>query len=231
MIDLTVQNVGTDRNAKLVVDSRLIAQVLGVRHISFMETLRKYQAEIEEDFGLIHFDVEKLGQSGSPTIYALLVEDQAMCLMTYSRNTDRVRATKRGLVKAFSEAKALTNAILDPLIRSLLQSLTFSSYETQGYVYALVDIANDRIKIGVTKDLEQRLKALQSGDSHTLLFNGVRSFETMKEAMAGEREIHETLKTWRYSGEWFRGAVSEVSSYSDFFHSSSRPFSIGKGAS
>ena len=56
MFDLTVQNIGTDRNATLVVDSRLITEVLGVGHGPWItNVVKKYQSEIEEDFGAIHF--------------------------------------------------------------------------------------------------------------------------------------------------------------------------------
>jgi len=111
MLDLTVQNIGTDRNSTLVVDSRLIAEVLGVNHGAWMtNVLKKYQTEIEEDFGQFHFKngtvVNSVGAVNT-TVYALLTEDQSMCLMTYSKNTDQVRAAKRNLVKSFAKAKDL----------------------------------------------------------------------------------------------------------------------------
>ena len=57
MFDLTVQNIGTDRNSTLVVDSRLIAEILGVNHGDWVRNIiKKYQSEIEEDFGAIRFE-------------------------------------------------------------------------------------------------------------------------------------------------------------------------------
>lgn len=111
MFDLTVQNIGTDRNATLVVDSRLITEVLGVGHGPWItNVVKKYQSEIEEDFGAIHFKngFNGVGSNGGKAeVYALLTEDQSMCLMTYSKNTDQVRAAKRNLVKSFAKAKGL----------------------------------------------------------------------------------------------------------------------------
>jgi phage regulator Rha-like protein len=105
---LNVQNIGTDRQPSLVVDSRLISEVLGVGHGDWIRNVvKKYKSEIEDDFGEVRFENGKLGEEGRPTIYALLTEDQATCLMTYSKNTEQVRAAKRNLVKSFSKAKEL----------------------------------------------------------------------------------------------------------------------------
>lgn len=94
----------------LVVDSRLIAQDLDIKHKNFLETLNKYLPEIEEDWGRVAFETRlaKRPQGGSyKEKWALLSEEQATLLMTYSRNTERVRQCKRNLVKAFSRAKKI----------------------------------------------------------------------------------------------------------------------------
>lgn len=119
MSNLIVQNIGTDRDASLVVDSRLIAEVLGVGHSDWVRNvIKKYQTEIEEDFGQLRFEngyVDIPNGGKKETIYALLSEDQATCLMTYSKNTEQVRAAKRNLVKSFSKAKDALKAIIEPV--------------------------------------------------------------------------------------------------------------------
>ena len=73
---LNVQNIGTDRNVKLVVDSRLIAEILGVSHGDWVRNIiYKYQAEIEEDFGQLRFEngyVNIPNGGKKETIYVLL---------------------------------------------------------------------------------------------------------------------------------------------------------------
>jgi phage regulator Rha-like protein len=93
-----------ERDGALVIDSRLIAQDLGVQHKNFLETLDKYQNLIEESFGIIAFETRKSERGRSERV-AYLNEDQATFVMTLSRNTDRVVQCKIALVKAFSEAK------------------------------------------------------------------------------------------------------------------------------
>lgn len=163
MSDLNVQNIGTDRNAKLVVDSRLIAEVLGIGHGDWIRNVvKKYQSEIEGDFGVIRFENGKLGEEGRPTVYALLTEDQATCLMTYSKNTDQVRAAKRNLVKSFSKAKDLLQGARvepEPLklappierVASLMASLKFFDIDTENprFKQELQDLTLD--VLGISK--------------------------------------------------------------------------------
>ncbi len=98
----------TEYDGILVVDSRLIAQELGIQHKNFLATLSKYIDEIEEDWGQVAFETETVTNSvgaSNPVKFALLTEQQATLLITYSRNTQQVRKCKRRLVKAFEKAK------------------------------------------------------------------------------------------------------------------------------
>lgn len=89
------------------VDSRLIAQHLGVQHHSVFRLIKAYADDFRE-FGVIGFQIHKPSRGsvgGKPERYALLNEDQAYLLLTYSRNMKRVRRLKIRLVKAFHNAR------------------------------------------------------------------------------------------------------------------------------
>jgi phage regulator Rha-like protein len=91
---------------KLVVDSRLVAMDLGIEHESFMRTIKKYEAKIEQRFGVIRFENGVPDSpTGNPPKFAWLDENQALFLMTLSRNTEQVVECKANLVEAFSKAK------------------------------------------------------------------------------------------------------------------------------
>jgi phage regulator Rha-like protein len=98
-----------EQDGILVVDSRLVADLLGIQHRSFFQkVILKYQQDIEEDWGVLRFQIAKLSQSsrgGRPERYALLTEQQAYLVLTYSKNTPQSRQCKRQLVKAFDKAK------------------------------------------------------------------------------------------------------------------------------
>jgi len=87
------------------VDSRLIARELGNVHIEMLDLIQRYQADFEE-FGVVGFQTQKPqkgSKGGRPERFALLNEDQAYLLLTYSRNTPEARRCKVSLVKAFAQ--------------------------------------------------------------------------------------------------------------------------------
>ena len=89
------------------VDSRLLALRLGVLHKNSMELLEKHKADFLE-LGHLPFQTEvgyRAQGGGKAGRFALLNEDQAYLLLTYSRNTAKVRALKVNLVRAFGEAR------------------------------------------------------------------------------------------------------------------------------
>jgi phage regulator Rha-like protein len=89
----------------LVIDSRLVAQGLGIDHHNFMQTISKHKGQAESAFGILLFETEALKGRGQPEKYCLLNEGQSTFYMTLSRNTPQVVRLKAGLVKAFFDAK------------------------------------------------------------------------------------------------------------------------------
>jgi phage regulator Rha-like protein len=114
MSSLTVSEI----QGQLVVDSRLIATELGIQHENLRRTIDKYLNELQ-GFGVFVFQNGKPPegtQVGRPERYCFLNEDQAIFLMTLSKNTPQVVACKIKLVTAFAEAR---KAITQPTPQSL----------------------------------------------------------------------------------------------------------------
>lgn len=90
-------------------NTRDLAQQLGVKHQSLFELVKTYAADFEQ-LALLRFQtgaVKTPGSRGTKTVKsAMLTEDQCYLLLTYSRNTAKVRALKLELVKAFRDARA-----------------------------------------------------------------------------------------------------------------------------
>ena len=84
-------------------DTRLLAKHLGNQHKNVFELVKNYNADFEQ-LGKVTFQTEAL-PSGQLEKFALLNEDQAYLLLTYSRNSAKVRALKVKMVKAFAEAR------------------------------------------------------------------------------------------------------------------------------
>ena len=85
------------------VDSRLLAKQLGIKHPNLFAQVKAHKADFEE-FGKVTFQTGAL-PSGQSEKFVTLNEDQAYLLLTYSRNTAKVRALKIKLVKAFAQAR------------------------------------------------------------------------------------------------------------------------------
>lgn len=98
-----VQAIGKDEPR---IDTRVLAEHLGSKHHSVFALVKKYQDDFQT-FGKVRFQIEPLANSktGQKERFALLNEDQSYLLLTYSRNSKRVRPLKVKLVKAFSEAR------------------------------------------------------------------------------------------------------------------------------
>lgn len=115
MLELTVEN----RNGILVVDSRLIAEELGIEHKNLLSTIDGRILEIESEFGAVAFETaprKDSNKGGSQPRIAYLNEEQATFVMTLSRNTDKVVRAKIQLVKAFSKAKQALQAVNPELL-------------------------------------------------------------------------------------------------------------------
>jgi hypothetical protein len=84
------------------IDSRLIAQQLGVEHESFRKLVYQYQADFEE-FGILRFEIGEIKGRGQPEKYALLNEDQSYLGLTYTQNTEQARTLKKKLVRTFGD--------------------------------------------------------------------------------------------------------------------------------
>ena len=84
-----------------------IARVLDIQAKSTLQLITDYEADFNE-LGVLRFENAKplKGTSGGrPERIAYLNEDQSFLLLSYSRNTEKVRCTKVRMVKAFKAAR------------------------------------------------------------------------------------------------------------------------------
>ena len=88
----------------MLVDSRLIAKNIGIQHKHAFEQIKNFKSDFEE-IGILRFKTEEIEGRGQPEKYALLNEDQAYLLLTFCRNTARVRSMKVKLIIAFRDVR------------------------------------------------------------------------------------------------------------------------------
>ncbi|WP_220816106.1 P63C domain-containing protein [Pseudomonas paralcaligenes] len=119
MTDSSIQLVHSAGEAR--VDSRVIAEEIGVKHKNSFALIKQYASRFEQ-LGLLPFQTEAVKAPGSRGVkklkFALLSEDQAYFLLSLSANTDRVVDLKLRLVKAFRDAR--NKAGLDSVMNLVL---------------------------------------------------------------------------------------------------------------
>jgi len=94
----------TTTKSAVLVDSREISRQMNVKSRASISLIERY-ADKFKSHGLLTFKKAVMQRKGQPERYAMLNEDQAILLMTLSRNSGIVVALKSKLVKAFSEAR------------------------------------------------------------------------------------------------------------------------------
>jgi phage regulator Rha-like protein len=87
------------------IDSRLMADRLGIQHRSFFRMISKHESIVKE-FGLLRFEIAE-AEGGRPQKYTFLNEDQSIFILTLSKNTDQVVSLKKDLTKEFSRYRAI----------------------------------------------------------------------------------------------------------------------------
>lgn len=102
------------------VDSRVIAEQLGVKHKNTLALVEKHSKHFQR-FGVVPFQTDKplRGTAGGrPERFSLLNEDQAYFLLSLTKNTARVVELKANLVMAFRDAR--NQAGLDSVMGMIL---------------------------------------------------------------------------------------------------------------
>lgn len=90
------------------ISHKVIAEALGLKPKNVAELITDYQSDFAE-MGVLRFETAKptSENGGRPERIVYLNEDQCYLLLTYSRNTVKVRQAKIQLVKAFRAARDL----------------------------------------------------------------------------------------------------------------------------
>ena len=120
--------------------SGVIAEFAGVKHHAIQQLLTKHESDFTE-FGVLAFEMRKPpagSQGGRPETIYHLNEQQATLLMTYLRNTERVRAFKKELVRQFyaMRTELLNRKDRRAELKSIRRELTDAVKEMDGNRWA-----------------------------------------------------------------------------------------------
>jgi len=133
-----------ERAGDLLVSSETIADGAGVEHRAVLQLIGNNVADFEE-FGTLAFEMRPLPGGGNPVRLALLNEQQATLLMTFQRNTSKVREFKKALVRAFFDMARRLNAPAVP--QSLPEALRAYAAEVEQREALEAKVAADAPKV------------------------------------------------------------------------------------
>ena len=145
-------------DGELVVDSRLIAEEMGIQHRSLKDTIRTYLIDIEQ-LGRVTLTAapsKASGGGGSGETFYYLNQDQANLLLTYGNNTEIIRQLKIKLIKAFKNAR---NNKLSNNTDDLLTKLINMVANQQNDINELKN--KNLILEGVTKEKDELKKKVE----------------------------------------------------------------------
>lgn len=122
-----------------------VAEYAQVQQQTVEHIIRKHKNDLEE-FGVLGFEIRLPSpgsKGGRPEKLYHLNEQQATLLITYLRNTERVRQFKKALVRGFYEARQelsrreVERAVKAPVRRSLTDAIRDSGEAERMKGYAL----------------------------------------------------------------------------------------------
>ncbi|NEQ78250.1 MAG: hypothetical protein F6K23_37835 [Okeania sp. SIO2C9] len=196
-----------ERNGQLVVDSRLVAQELGIKHKTFIQTIRKYKTEIEQGFGQLPFEkavVSGHNGGGNSETFCYLNEHQASFVMTLSRNTSQVVECKLKLVESFRQAQNLLkekqqssiNPISDiQVLRGMLDTIEKNAVLAQQNSKSIATLESKISNLEIEKqELEHKLEEKAKEDKEV-----IESVAMLSEANSNELERFKNGHGYWYS--------------------------------
>ena len=165
-----------------VTTSEVIATALDKEHKDVLALAKKYEADLNE-FGSSSFKTKMItagkGAQRDKEI-AILNEQQATLLITYMRNSDKVRKFKIALVKAFFE------------MREQIQEKKTSQLLEQAYQRGLQENKRSSAVTLNEDNLNCALKTLSWLNSNRAGFK--INYERLREIMKQMQELKETLE-------------------------------------
>jgi len=184
--------------------SEIIAECAEVQHHTITRLIRENKADFEE-LGILGFKIHKLDTRGQPKKSYILNEQQATLLITYLKNTEKIRQFKLNLVKAFFEMREeLSKFRLQRALEKPKRKILHDSIETWPNAPKHAHSTMNNLLLKAVTDMNaKQLMAIRGG------YNGIDSltseeleqyqaFEDMVIAMIELKMSYQEIKTMMF---------------------------------
>lgn len=176
----------------LTMTSREIAELTGKRHSGIMRDIRNMLDSIGEGYELSVNKSMYKGISGQQYVqYELDIFAAATLVSGYSSEA------RYEIIKRAGEVA----------VREALQNVDFDSVDPDMFVYAMREVDTGKIKIGISRDPQRRMRQLQTGNSSKL---ELIALQPAIDGYEDERVAHLKAKHLQIHGEWYEPEAIEV---------------------
>ena len=181
-------------NATLTMTLKEITDLLNVEHNKAMNKVEKMAEDPE--FGTVAKINVVYNDKGQAIQTYQLTLAQSMTVFSRLSKTGSIKLFKSS-IKSIEDFKSIVIAV----------NLFDAPDLPDRYVYAAQD-CNGRIKIGISKDPEQRVKQLNVGHPDNLKL--VYMAKAIDNTYLSEKEAHEKCKDYHLRSEWFSEPALEL---------------------
>ena len=181
-------------NAAMTMTLKEITDLLNVRHDKAMNKVEKMAEDPE--FGTVAKINVVYNDKGQAIQTYQLTLAQSMTVFSRLSKTGSIKLFKSS-IKSIEDFKSIVIAV----------NLFDAPDLPDRYVYAAQD-CNGRIKIGISKDPEQRVKQLNVGHPDNLKL--VYMAKAIDNTYLSEKEAHEKCKDYHLRSEWFSAPALEL---------------------
>lgn len=127
-----------------------------------------------------------------------IINEAALVFLSMRSNSAKSKAAVSSIVAQISDSKAIIRALQDFEVPDDLPDM---------YVYAIRESESGRVKVGISRNPETRLKQLQTGNSQHLELVAYRKAENRYQ---DEAATHQLLGDCHVRGEWFSPDALEL---------------------
>lgn len=180
-----------NKSNELLTTSRIISHAFGYEHKEILRVIRIIRCT--EDFRRDNFIKSKSKIRGRLFTCYDITKNGAM-LLCLGLSSPKAALKKESLINSF-DSNSIIEAIA--IVSDIDVDIDFDNY-----IYIAKESCSKRYKIGISKNPEQRIKNLNTGNPEKLTL--IHSYKATEEGFKSESIVHALYADKRLNSEWFR---------------------------
>ena len=209
-----IDGIVYSKNGIPITTSRIISEITNKSHNLILRDIREEISKLNEiDSPNLDSDIKEIINDFKEVEYI------ATNGQVYKEYELGEMATMQLMLKYSTEYRAkfiicfskMKKSIMNMFKANVIESVLPQDNRDRQYIYVIKNPENDRVKIGVSNNVEKRLKTLETGAGTKL--DLVYQSIICSNAFDIENTVHKHFQEYRVFGEWFEIDVNKVINY------------------